>query len=204
MEAVYPDSEIDVVEIDPGVTEIAHAALGLRRDTRIVSYNEDARMFLERPPGEKYDLVMGDAFNDFSVPYHLTTHEFNERVRAWLADGGMYVVNIIDGGWGRFLRAYLQTMRQTFSYVYLAPTIESWRTASRSTFVIIGTDTMLDLAVLSEMDAGDGDALLVRQLLDQSQVDELLAEEAKVTLTDRYAPVDQMLAAVFFGRSPEE
>ena len=28
---------------------------------------------------------MGDAFNDYSVPYHLTTQEFNERVQR-LAD----------------------------------------------------------------------------------------------------------------------
>jgi spermidine synthase len=31
MEAVYPDSDIHVVEIDPGVTEIAQDLLGLQR-----------------------------------------------------------------------------------------------------------------------------------------------------------------------------
>jgi spermidine synthase len=204
MEVIYPDSELDVIEIDPGVTEIAYDELGLSRDTRIVSYNEDARMFLERPPDGEYDLVMGDAFNDFSVPYHLTTREFNDRVRAWLTDDGLYVVNIIDGGWGRFLRAYVHTMRQTFDHVYLAPTIESWRTAARSTFVIIGTDTPLDMDALDETDGGDGYAQLVRQLLTDEELDALLAETQPVTLTDRYAPVDQMLAAVFLDQAPKE
>ena len=28
-----------------------------------------------------YDLIFGDAFNDFSVPWHLTTQEFNEKIK---------------------------------------------------------------------------------------------------------------------------
>lgn len=204
MEALYPGSTIDVVEIDPGVTEVAYEELGLSRDTSIVSYNEDARMFLERAPDQEYDLVMGDAFNDFSVPYHLTTQGFNERVHAWLAPGGMYIVNIIDGGRGQFLRAYVNTMRQTFDHVYLAPTIESWRTSVRSTFVIIGTDKALDLNALSHTDGGDGSVVLASQMMSQDDLDALLAERAQVILTDRYAPVDQMLSAVFLDKAPTE
>ena len=83
MEAMYPNSDLDVVEIDPGVTRTAYDMLGLSHNTRIVSYNEDARLFLDRPPTEAYDLILGDAFNDYSVPYHLTTREFNQRVRGW-------------------------------------------------------------------------------------------------------------------------
>ena len=112
MEAVYPGSELDVIEIDPGVTQVAYDSLGLQPEAHIVTYNEDARMFLAREPARSYDLILGDAFNDFSVPYHLTTREFNDRVRAWLADDGYYVVNIIDGPRGRFLRAYAHTLRQ--------------------------------------------------------------------------------------------
>ena len=147
---------------------------------------------------------MGDAFNDFSVPYHLTTQGFNERVHAWLAPGGMYIVNIIDGGRGQFLRAYVNTMRQTFDHVYLAPTIESWRTSVRSTFVIIGTDKALDLNALSHTDGGDGSVVLASQMMSQDDLDALLAERAQVILTDRYAPVDQMLSAVFLDKAPTE
>jgi len=186
------------------IYKTAYQALGVSQDSQIQTFNEDARMFLERTPDQSYDLVMGDAFNDFSVPYHLTTREFNERVHAWLADGGMYVVNIIDGGRGQFLRAYVHTMRQTFDHVYLAPTIEIWRTATRSTFVIMGTDAPLDLDELANIDGGDGNAQLVRQLLSDEELDALLAERDAVILTDRYAPVDQMLAAVFLDQAPEE
>jgi spermidine synthase len=199
MEAVYPGADIDVIEIDPGVTQIAHQLLGLDRDTRIVSYNRDARIHMRQDPAERYDLVLGDAFNDFSVPYHLTTKEFNDRVRAWLKNDGLYVVNIVDGARGDFLRAYAHTLRQTFDHVYVVPTLESWREAARSTFVLIGSNAPLDGAALQAADAGDGLSLLAQRLLDEEEMDALLAGERPVTLTDRYAPVDQMLAPVFRG-----
>ena len=202
MEVVYPDSDIDVIEIDPGVTEIAHHALGLRRDTEVVSYNEDARLYLEREPTSTYDLIMGDAFNDFSVPYHLTTREFNDRVRTWLAGDGLYVVNIVDGPRGDFLRAYVHTLQQTFHHVYLVPTFESWRESPRSTFVLIASDVPLDREVLPDFDAGDGYALLADWLLSQEEVEALVGEGHVVTLTDRYAPVDQMLATAFREQTP--
>ena len=191
MEALYPDSELHVIEIDPGVTQVAYEKLGLSRDTSIVTDNQDARLFMEHSPSQVYHLILGDAFNDYSVPYHLTTREFNERVRAWLADDGLYIVNIIDGPSGDFLRAYIYTMRQTFRHVYLAPTNESWHRAPRSTFVIIGTDVPLDLGAFK------ANSFLTGRLMSEQEVDALLAEAKVETLTDYYAPVDQMLAPVF-------
>ncbi|MGC9523270.1 MAG: fused MFS/spermidine synthase [Anaerolineae bacterium] len=195
MEAVYPDSVIDVVEIDPGVTEVAYEHLGLDRGTSITSYNEDARLFLEREPTKQYDLIFGDAFNDFSVPYHLTTRGFNERVATWLSDDGVYVVNIIDGAVGRFLRAYVRTLRLTFDHVYVIPRLVDWRQVTRDTFVIIASNVPLDLTRF------DADSRVRLGILDEAEVDGLLAEGDDVILTDRYAPVEQMLAPVFLGKT---
>lgn len=199
MEAVYPDSDLAVIEIDPGVTLVAHKLLGLSDDTRIRTVTDDARLVLQQAPTKRYDLILGDAFNDFSVPYHLTTREFNERVRAWLADDGLYLVNIIDGPRGDFLRAYVHTLRQTFPFVYLAPTNTDWLSTPRTTFVVIASNQPLDRAALSAIDEGDGVPLLARQLLEQDQLDALLQSPDVVVLTDRFAPVDQMLAPAFRG-----
>ncbi|MEZ4767073.1 MAG: fused MFS/spermidine synthase [Caldilineales bacterium] len=202
MEATYPGSYLEVIEIDPGVTRVAYDLLGVPADSRIVTRNEDARMVLRQPPDQPFDLIMGDAFNDYSVPYHLTTREFDELVQGWLAPGGLYMVNIIDGPRGDFLRAFVTTMQQVFPHVYVAPTIDNWRGSPRSTFVLIGTDEPLDAERLAGIDAGDGLALLARQLLDADELAALLAEGPAITLTDQFAPVDQMLAPTFRNEVP--
>ena len=203
MEALYPGSELDVIEIDPGVTETAHALLGLRRDGAIVSYNEDARMFLERQPQKQYSLIMGDAFNDYSVPYHLTTREFNDRVAAWLADDGLYLVNLIDGPRRDFLRSYAHTLQQTFDHVYVIPAIRTWRESPRVTFVIVASSRPVDLDRFAAIDGGDDATLLADLVLDPAALAEILAEDEPVELTDQYAPVDQMLAPVVRGEEAQ-
>ena len=45
---------------------------------------------------KQYDLIFGDAFNDFSVPWHLTTREFNEKIAKMMSPTGVYMINIID------------------------------------------------------------------------------------------------------------
>lgn len=203
MEAVYPDSRLDVIEIDPAVTEVAYDYMGLSRSSSIISHNEDARLFLEREPTHHYSLIMGDAFNDFSVPYHLTTDEFNRRVHTWLADDGFYLVNLIDRAGTSFLRAYLHTLQRTFSHVLVIPTTETWRWSVRTTFVLVAGNHPVDLDALREIDAGDGSVLLASRVLTQDQASELLAGGPAVPLTDRYAPVDQLLAQVVRDQLPE-
>jgi spermidine synthase len=184
------------------VTEVAYDWLGLQPDTEIVTYNQDARLFLEQPPSRQYNLIMGDAFNDFSVPYHLTTYEFNQRVRAWLAPGGLYMVNIVDAGSADFLRAYTHTLRQSFPYVYLTPTSAAWRESPRMTFVLVATDQPLDRAKLASLTAGDDDSRLAEQMFSPTELEQFLAAGEQVMLTDRYAPVDQLLAPVVRGELP--
>ena len=97
MQFKYPQTEVDVAEIDPAVTKANRIALGLPLDTTIKTYWGDARQFVERNQGsKKYDIVFGDAFNDFSVPWHLTTREFNNKLSSMMADDGVYMINIID------------------------------------------------------------------------------------------------------------
>lgn len=93
----YPGTAADVAEIDPAVTRANHIAMGLPEDTPIQTTWGDARAFVERNQGQKqYDLIFGDAFNDFSVPWHLTTREFNEKLASMMTPDGVYMINIID------------------------------------------------------------------------------------------------------------
>ena len=120
LEGRYPQASVEVIEIDPGVTAIVRAELGLSPTTNIVTYNEDARMAVNRVRHQQYDLIVGDAFNDYSVPYHLTTLEFSRQLQDLLSDDGIYLANIIDQlRPSRFLRAYVYTLESIYPHVYI-------------------------------------------------------------------------------------
>mgnify|MGYP001247407067 CR=1 FL=1 len=186
LEAAYPGSRLDVVEIDPAVTAVNYAYLALSPQTTITSINEDARRFLnDLPPDPRYDLILGDAFNDVSVPYHLTTREFNEQIAAHLSDNGLFLANIIDGRTLNFFRAYVHTLQQTFPYVYAAPTVGAPGEISRQTFVIVASRQ--DLA--GAMSANP----LAEMFLSPAELDAILQQAPPTELTDDFVPVDNLL-----------
>lgn len=187
LEVLHPGSGIEVVEIDPGVTATAHAELGLPAATSIVTFNEDARRFIGNLPGEqRYDLIIGDAFNDFSVPYHLTTLEFDRQVAAHLTDEGFYMVNIIDGKEGHFFRAYVSTLQQVFDHVYVSPVVSQLGELSRQTYVIVTANHPLPI---QPNEAG--------RFVSEADLTSYLEQGPRLTLTDDYVPVDNLLAPVF-------
>jgi hypothetical protein len=116
----------------------------------------------------------------------------------------MYVINIIDGPYGDFARATLYTMRQTWKNVYVFEGNRDWSNATRSFFVLLGTDAALNTDALNNFDAGDGDAMWARLLATDDDIRTLLNSGPLVTLTDQYAPVDQMLASAFLEQVPQK
>ena len=116
MEAAYPGARIDVVEIDPEVTRVVYEYLGLPRSTTIRSFNEDGRWFVMNSKDKgRYDFIFGDAFNDLSIPYHLTTKEFNQQMKELLKPDGFLIANLIDSVTeGLFLPSYIRTLEEVF------------------------------------------------------------------------------------------
>lgn len=188
LEATLPDSHLVVAEIDPGVTEIAHERLGLPRDTRIETHNVDARILMaHHSTPDSYDVIFGDAFNDYSVPAHLTTLEFAQIVDELLRDDGVYLVNIIDGGpRGHFMRAYVRTLQQVFAHVAVTPSTEHWRDTLRTTYVIAASQQPLELDHLQP----------AHRPLPPEELEAYLALDPPRILTDDHAPVDNLMAPV--------
>lgn len=123
----YPKETIDVVEIDPKVTELAKKYFKLKENSRLTIYHEDGRVYLNKTQ-EKYDVIFGDAFSSrYSLPYQLTTKEAIQREYDILNNDGVVVLNIIsaiEGEKGEFLRAEYVTYKNIFPQVYLFPVRE--------------------------------------------------------------------------------
>lgn len=119
----YPNARIDVVEIDPQMTQIAREYFRMKDDPRMQIFHEDGRMFINRTETEKYDAILMDAFGSlFSVPHHLTTLEAVTQFNRILSADGVIVFNLgaaISGEGGKFLAAELATYRQVFPQVHL-------------------------------------------------------------------------------------
>lgn len=123
------DFQLDVVEIDPGITKAAVDYLGLpANDSRMRIFHEDARTFARRAATEgreKYDLIFMDVFNSYySVPFHIGTLEAAREINALLADDGIFLMNIIsslEGENGRLFQAVHAAFAEVFPEIAVFP-----------------------------------------------------------------------------------
>ena len=93
LSAVYPDVEIEVVEMDPRVTELARRYFDFKENPRLKVFEDDGRAFVKQC-SQKYDMVYLDAFKGGSVPYHIKTVEFYREVARVLTEEGILVTNL--------------------------------------------------------------------------------------------------------------
>src|SRR5216683_533072 len=138
IEAAYPNARQEIMEIDPGVTQTVYEQLGVdRQSTNITTYNVDGRLMLNqlaRTNAGQYDLIIGDAFNDLSIPYHLTTLEFDQQLKRLLKDDGFYLALVIDKlRGGKFMPAYTDTVLQVWPAAQVMADAEPWQSTAAST-----------------------------------------------------------------------
>jgi len=118
----YPNKQLDVVEIDARVTQIARDYFRLKENENLRIFHEDGRMFLNQTP-DKYDVMLIDAYNSvYSMPFQLTTVESVRKMHAALAGDGAVIVNMIsavEGEGSLFLQAEYKTFSEVFPHVYL-------------------------------------------------------------------------------------
>jgi len=204
MEATYPGARIDVVEIDPEVTYVVHEYLGLPRSTTIRSFNEDGRWFVMNSKDKgRYDFIFGDAFNDLSIPYHLTTREFAQQMKQLLKPDGLLIANLIDSvSEGLFLPSYIRTLEEVFgkgnvNLLVLAPEL---RKLGIATCVVVASQKKWDMDDFARVIESRCGKAMTAKIVPQEQLQQILRERPSVILTDDYVPVDNLTAPIFEAR----
>jgi len=179
----YPQATIDVVEIDPAITELAKKYFDLKENPRLSIYHADGRVFLNKTK-KKYDVIFGDAFSsNYSIPYQLTTREAVKRKFEILADDGIVILNTIssiNGEKGQFLRAEYATYKDIFPQVYLFPVRNPSDGDEVQNIILVALKS-------SEKTAASVDPELKEYL---SHLWKENVEEDVPVLTDDHAPVD--------------
>lgn len=178
----YPDLSLDVVEIDPGMTDIARQYFGLEDSSKLKIIHEDGRIYLNNTT-KRYDAIFGDAFtSSSSLPFQLTTKEAIQKEYDALNDGGVVIVNLISsvtGKNGLFARAEYATYRAVFPQVYLFPIGE--KADHTQNIMLVGYKS----SIIPSFESPDP---VVAALLNHRWTSEIAADVP--VLTDDFAPVD--------------
>jgi spermidine synthase len=205
IEAVYPNARQAIMEIDPGVTQTVYEQLGVDpARTHITTYNVDGRLMLNQlvqQDAGQYDLVIGDAFNDLSIPYHLTTQEFDQAIQHVLKPDGFYLALVIDKlRGGKFLPAYANTVETVWPSVELLADSEPWNSSAAATYVVAAGAEPIDFQRLQRARGQGPNGQIVTHSMPQADFQQLLSEAHAPVLTDDYAPVDNLIAPIFAER----
>jgi spermidine synthase len=204
IEAKYPKAKIDVVEIDPEITRVVQDYLGVSKDSRIRSFNEDGRWFVMNCKEQgSYDFIIGDAFNDLSIPYHLTTKEFAMQLKRLLKPDGLLLVNVIDSfKKGAFMPSYIRTLEEVFGKgnVHLLTLSSDYEHIGISTNVVVASPQRLDMDDFARAVEGKEGKEMNSHVMPQERLQQYLKERTSVILTDDYVPVDNLIAPIFEER----
>jgi predicted membrane-bound spermidine synthase len=202
MEVSYPRAQIDVVEIDPEVTRVSYDYLGLPADTKIRTFNEDGRWYVMNCR-ERYDLLFIDAYNDLSLPYHLTTAEFALMLKDLMNPGGIMLTNIIDNFQsGSFLPSYVRTLREVFGdhNVFVLSVSPDFTRTRISTFIVMTGKGSIDAGSFGAFLKRRGGDEATSAIMPEAMLESFLGKSRSVVLRDDYAPVDNLILPVFEAR----
>lgn len=124
-----PQCEVDAVEIDPVVVQLAERYFGVKRSKTVRLIVADAFDYFAKNE-TKYDVIYMDAFlkpsgttDDTGVPLRLRTLDFYKQLQSRLTDGGSVIFNINPHP---DMKADLATIAEAFpqSYVFSLPNSE--------------------------------------------------------------------------------
>lgn len=120
IEATRPGSRQQVIELESALVDLVREAAPLPKRASIRVRHGDAREVLDKlPDGMRgaMDLVVVDIFAGSQTPAHVSSVEFYELVRPFLAPDGLVVINAADGTGLPFVRGQLATLQSLFSEV---------------------------------------------------------------------------------------
>lgn len=170
---------IDAVDIDPEVVKVCYDYFALPRNKQLKVEAVDGRIFLQESKKE-YDVIMVDAYNRSSIPFHLTTKEFFEELSKSLRPDGVVIFNVISSIEGRnseFFKSLLRTAEEIFPHRKIFQS-ESTSPFEMDNLILVISKKNLDSPV---------------PLPEAHEYQHKIDLSDAIILTDNYAPVETLL-----------
>lgn len=181
-ELYFDNLNMEGVEIDEDITELAVECFHLSEDVPVYTY--DGRAYLNAVD-QTYDVIMVDAYQDITIPFQMSTIEFFTLVQEHLNPGGIMVINMnMRSEEEENINQYISdTVASVFSEVY---TIDCSGNTNRELFASDNPD-MLD--VMETNISLEDNANLKSMMITVSENLEVY-EAGDYLMTDDKAPVE--------------
>ncbi len=181
-----PNVTTDAVEIDGKIADLATEYFNLKKEEANVFIN-DGRSFFLTPDARKYDIILADAYQDITVPFHMSSQEFFKIVKDHLKPGGILIVNVnMKSGDFTGVPEYLaNTVKSIFNKVYRADL-----SVVTNSLLFISDDTDMIENYSRNIEAlipKDHDLYRISRYIKDGLVE---MTEASLILTDDLAPVE--------------
>jgi spermidine synthase len=208
--AAYGPLPVDSVEIDPEIVDVGNRYFALGELKNNTNHIEDGRTYLQTNGKNKQWTVIGiDAYRQPYIPFHLTTKEFFEEVKAHLAPNGAAMINAgrtpTDT---RLVDALAQTMLLVFPNVYVidVPTMYNSMvvgTNARSRLENFGENARAVESQESGVRSRESGIGLLRQVfeasLNEGNIREVKQMPGALVFTDDKAPVEEVIDQIILG-----
>lgn len=177
-----PGSQAEVLEVDGELVDFDREHLGLKTSSALRVSVGDARIGILDQASDSADVVVGDAFGNLAVPWHLTTSEWIGEVKRVLKPGGLYALNMIDLPPLDLQRAEAATLLDAFDDVRMV-TFGAEEHPFGGNAVLLASDRTIPDGAATENK--------IATTLSSKEVESFAADGQ--ILRDDYAPADQLL-----------
>lgn len=178
----FGDMNIDGVEIDEKITQLAKKYFALPDDVNVTTY--DGRAYLNADE-HKYDVIMVDAYQDITIPFQMSSVEFFTLVKEHLSENGVMVVNMNMRGKGEgSINDYLS---DTISSVF--GTVVTLDVSTNTNRELFASDNPNIVKTLEANTSSLKDASL-KNLMQRASAEIVPYEAGNLIMTDDKAPVE--------------
>ncbi|MEZ4581508.1 MAG: fused MFS/spermidine synthase [Caldilineaceae bacterium] len=144
---IYGPVPITGVELDPQIIAVGQAYFNMTQPN-LTPVAADGRAWLaQQPPGAQWDVIAVDAYRPPYIPFHLTTVEFFQLVRAHLTQDGVLAINVgrTDTNFA-LVDALAATLAQVFPAVYAID--EPGPPATLANTLVVAAMQPVDIAIV--------------------------------------------------------
>ena len=180
----FDNLNIEGVEIDQKITDLAREYFELPDDVRVYTY--DGRAFLNAT-NQTYDVIMIDAYQDITIPFQMSSKEFFLSVKNHLREDGVAVVNMNmrSGSEGSINEYLTDTIGNVFDSAY---SVDVKGSTNREVFATDNQDVILRMQDNLNHESSDKKELIA--MMEEILNELTLCQTGSNVMSDDKAPVE--------------